>query len=214
VTLPPVQPVPDALAGIPQDGYTLGDPGAPVAIEAWEDFQCPYCLRWTVQIEPQVVEAFVRPGLARLTFRPLAFIGEESRWAAVAGDLAAEQDRFWTLQQQLFGNQLGENVGGFGLDRIIAAAGNADLDMAPFLDGLQLDKARARFAAILASSNPDAAALGINATPTVTVNGTIVESPDFGSISAAVAAALTSTAGASPAASPRAVPVVPSAPAG
>ncbi|MFN8621478.1 MAG: thioredoxin domain-containing protein [Chloroflexota bacterium] len=210
VTLPPVQAVPDALAGIPQSGYTLGDPNAPVTIEAWEDFQCPYCLRWTVQIEPQVIEAFVKPGLAKLTYRPLAFIGEESRWAAVAGDLAAEQDRFWTFQQQLFGNQLGENIGSFGLERLITAAENAGLDMKPFLDGLQLDQARERFAALMAKSNPDASALGINATPTITVNGVVVETPDFGSISSAVAAALSPAIGGSPAASP-AAPAIPSA---
>lgn len=208
VTLPPVTIAADRLAGIPQDGYVLGDPAAPVTIEAWEDFQCPYCLRWTAQVEPQLIDAYVRPGIAKLVYRPLSFIGEESRWAAVAADLAAEQDRFWLFHDQLYSNQLGENIGSYSLDRLVTMAQNAGLDMGPWLDGMQLDQARARYAALDAASRADAGALGINATPSIVVNGSLVEVPDFESISAAVAEAV-GVAGSSPATSP-AAPAIPS----
>ena len=202
VTLPPVvlpaDPTPVDLA----DGYSLGAADAPVTMEVWEDFQCPYCRRWTAQVEPAVIDAFIRTGQVRLTYRPLAFLGEESRWAAVAADLAAEQGLFWPLHDLLYANQLGENVGSFGLDRILVMAQAAGLDMDVFMEGLTLDNARERFAALEARSRTDATTLGINATPSVVVAGRLLATPDFDAISAAVQAALAaaSPAAASPAA--------------
>ena len=204
VTLPPIViPAARDTAGL-EDGYAIGSPDAPVTMEVWEDFQCPYCLRWTAQIEPQVMEAFVKPGLVRLTYRPMAFLGEESQCAAVAADIAAEQNRFWPLHDLFFANQRGENVGSFGLDRILEMAQAAGLDMDALTAGLQLDAARARYATLEAASRAGATALGIQATPSVVVNGALLASPDFATISAAVAQAL--GAGTSPAASPVASP--------
>ncbi len=190
VTLPPIVPpaitTPTELA----DGYTLGAADAPVGIEVWEDFQCPYCRRWTEQVKPLVVTELVETGKARLTFRTLAFLGEESRWAAVAGDLAAEQNRFWPMADLLFANQLGENIGTFSLDRLLAMAEAAGLDMEAFTDGLVLDAARARFARVEDAARGDAIALGISGTPSVVVNGVLLQSADFETIRAAVEAAL------------------------
>jgi protein-disulfide isomerase len=190
VTLPPIATPPVLTPVDLADGTSLGSPDAPVAIEVWEDFQCPYCQRFTFQIEPAIVDAYVSTGKARLTFRNLAFLGEESHWAAVAASLAADQGLFWPYHDYLFGNLLGENVGSYGLDRLLAIGEAVGLDMTAFRAGLVLDAARARFAEIDAQARTDAERLGISATPTVTVNGVPLESPDFETVSAAVDAAL------------------------
>lgn len=208
VTLPPIQPPSIPTPAELADGYSLGRADAPVTIEVWEDFQCPYCRRWTEQIKPQVVSDLVETGLVRLTFRPLAFLGEESRWAAVAADLAAEQNRFWPMQDLLYANQLGENIGTFSLDRILTMAEAAGLDMDAFREGLVLDAARERFARLEEASRLDASMLGINATPSVVVNGVLLESPDFPTIAAAVAAALPAE---TPGPSSATAPVIPPA---
>jgi len=206
VTLPPVVVAPARDTAAIEDGYSIGAPGAPVQMEVWEDFQCPYCARWTYQVEPLVLENLVKTGLVRLTFRPMAFLGEESRWAAVAADLAAEQDRFWPFHDLLFANQLGENVGGFGLDRLLTVGEAAGLDMEAYRAGLALDAARERFARIEAASAEGARALGITGTPSVVVNGRLLESPDFESIVAAVQVAVGVAGSPAPSAAPSPAP--------
>ena len=193
LTLAPLSPIvrpADRDPAIPSDGYALGAPDAPVTIEVYEDFQCPYCRLFTMQVEPQVTEAFVKPGTARLVFRDLPFLGEESRWAAVAGRLAAQQGRFWQLHDYLYANQLGENVGSFTPERLMTMAQAAGLDMEPFIAGLHVPAARALFADIQAEARTGATGLGITATPTVVVNGLPISTPYFASISAAVEVAL------------------------
>ena len=211
VTLPPIVAPSDSSPAALADGYTLGDPEAPVAIEVWEDFQCPYCRLFSQQVKPYLVETYIVPGKASLTFRNLAFLGEESHWAAVAADLAAEQDLFWPFHDYLFANQLGENVGSFGLERLLAIGEAVGLDMERFRAGLVLDAARERFARIDAEAQEDAAALGISSTPSIVLDGERLQFDSFDEAFAAIDAAVAAAEGAAPASS--SAPVGPVAPA-
>jgi protein-disulfide isomerase len=190
VTPPPLQEPPIWSPAELGDGFALGSPDAPVTIEVWEDFQCPFCQRFTFGVEPAIVEQYVETGDARLVFRNLAFLGDESHWAAVASSLAADQNKFWPFHDYLFANLLGENVGSYNLDRLQEMGEASGLDMEAFRSGLTLDNARERFAEIQAEASRDASALGINSTPTVTVNGVPLQSPDFEAVAAAVDVAL------------------------
>jgi protein-disulfide isomerase len=191
VTPPPVATpsafTPTELA----DGNALGREDAPVTVEVWADYQCPYCALFSQQIEPPLIAQYVETGKVRLVFRDLAFLGDESRWAAVAARLAEEQDAFWPYHDYLFANQLGENAGGFSVERLQEIASVVGLDRSAFDAGLQLDAARATFAQIRAEFEADAARLAIRSTPTVVVDGTRLEANDLATIRAAIDAALT-----------------------
>ena len=215
VTAPPIPPIvapATSVAGIPVDGYALGDAAAPVTVEVYEDFQCPYCHQFTLQVEPQIIDTYVRTGAARLVYRDLPFLGEESRWASVAGRLASQQGLFWPMHDYLFANQLGENAGSFTPDRLMAMAQAAGLDMSTFIAGMQVPAARALYAQIEAEAAQGATAMGVKATPTVIVDGVALASPDFATISAAIDAALAASAAASPSSSAQAPSPAPSAP--
>ena len=186
VTPPPIVTPPYWSPTDQVDGFTMGDPDAPVVVEVWEDFQCPYCQRFTYEIEPALVESYVQTGDVLLVFRNLAFLGDESHWAAVASSLAADQNMFWPFHDYLFANFGGNESGGFHIDRLLEMAEAAGLDMDQFREGLKLENARERWAEIEAASRAEAYAQGINATPTVVVNGVPLESPDFATISDAV----------------------------
>ena len=104
-------------------------------------------------------------------FRNLAFLGDESHWAAVASSLAADQNMFWPFHDYLFANFQGNESGAFRIDRLLEMGEAVGLDMDEFKAGLTLDNARERFAEIEAEARAEAYAQGINATPTVTVDG-------------------------------------------
>ncbi len=186
VTPPPVATPPIWSPTDQVDGFSMGHPDAPVVIEVWEDFQCPYCQRFTYEIEPLLVETYVESGDVRLVFRNLAFLGDESHWAAVAGSLAADQDMFWPFHDYLFANFGGNESGSFHIDRLLEMAEAIGLDMDQFREGLMLENARERWAEIDAVSRAEAYAQGISATPTIVVNGVPLTSPDFASISDAI----------------------------
>ncbi|HLY12795.1 MAG TPA: thioredoxin domain-containing protein [Candidatus Limnocylindrales bacterium] len=197
---PPANPV---AASIPRQGTILGSPSAPVRVDAWEDFQCPYCQIWTIQWEPHVVDDFVATGVVRYQFHDFSFIGsghtpDESLDAAVAASCASDQGKFWPYHDWLYANQnpAGENQGWFVRSRLDAIAQKVGLDQATF-DTCLADPAKP--AAIQAEQRAGAA-LGVTATPAIFVDGklqTLTTYPDFAAAIRALASAPAASSSAS-----------------
>lgn len=150
----------------------LGDPNAPIKIEEFSDFQCPYCDRFHKETEPQLVDTYVTNGTVYFVYRSFGdFIGPESQAAAEAAYCAGDQNKFWDYHDILFANQTGENVGAFTNRRLQAFAETLSLDMNAFNDCLNSGK----YADRVAQDKADGTAAGVTATPsfvlTYTVNG-------------------------------------------
>ena len=113
--LVPGKPVPGAaktlalFAGIPQRGLLLGAPGAPVTLVEFGDLQCPACATFAHKALPAIVSGYVRPGQVKLLFRPLAFIGPDSRRAAQMAVALGQQSRLWQFADLMYRNQGLEN---------------------------------------------------------------------------------------------------------
>ncbi|MHB8399639.1 MAG: DsbA family protein [Candidatus Limnocylindrales bacterium] len=186
-------------AGLEND-RTLGRPDAPVTVDLWTDFQCPYCAQFTQQIEPQLIRDFVVPGTVKLVAHDLSFIGaghtpDESNDAAVAARCAARQGRFWEYDEYLFWNQLGENVGSFTPPRLLAIASAVGLDTTAFTSCVADPSVLAAVTADTAAGT----AKGVTSTPTLFVNGTrLVGVPSYASLAATIRAAAGATSPASP----------------
>lgn len=88
------------------DGQAIGEPDARITLTAFEDFQCPFCLRFTLLNEPVIIEEYVLTGKVRFEFKHFPILGDESGAAAIAGSCAADQGRFWALHRRLFLAQL------------------------------------------------------------------------------------------------------------
>lgn len=185
--------VPTVVARPQVDGLTIGDPNAPVRIDVFEDFQCPACKRFTEQVEHQVIAELVQTGKAYYVFHNYAFLDrdsvtKESQRAALASLCANEQGRFWEYHDMLFANWNGENQGAFNDSRLSAFAATLKLDTQAFdacmSEGRYVDEVNAS----LDKGNQ----MGVQGTPSVFVNGTIVNPghvPSFDDIAAAVEAA-------------------------
>jgi protein-disulfide isomerase len=116
--------------GIPQDGATLGQADAPVEITEYGDMQCPACASSARNDIPNVVEEFVKPGIAKITFVPIAFLGDDSERGALGAQAAVLQDGLWPFITVLYHNQGSENSGWLTEDVMEAVAGAVGMDAA------------------------------------------------------------------------------------
>lgn len=155
------------------NGTALGEEGAPVLVEVWEDFQCPACKNYSTDIEPLIAENYVATGQVRYVFRQFPFLDErvpssnESQQSANASMCAAEQERFWDYHDMLFANWNGENRGAFSDKRLVAFAEALGLDMDRFNSCFQNNNYRDE----IAKDKADGQELGVTGTPSVFVDG-------------------------------------------
>jgi protein-disulfide isomerase len=177
ILLPTLAPVgdivvPEAYDYPTPDDHAIGDPNAPVVIEEFSDFQCPFCRRFHDDTFPQIVEEYVRTGKVYFVYRHFPIVdrndpAQESHAAAIASICAGRQNRFWDYQDVLFANQNGENIGDYTERRLEAMAGEIGLDVDAFNECYGSQDARAAVAAdtLLASQN------GLSSTPSFRING-------------------------------------------
>lgn len=166
------------------DENAMGDPGAPITIEEFSDFQCPYCERFHQETEPLLRQEYVEKGTVRFVYRSMGnFVSDniarakgtpaktESQDAAMAAYCAGDQNKFWDMHAHLFANTLGEDAGSFTDRRLKAIAAETGLDMSQFNSCYNSGKYRER----VQQDYEEGQAAGINGTPgflvTYTVNG-------------------------------------------
>jgi protein-disulfide isomerase len=168
------------------DGIMVGH--GPVRVDAFIDFLCPFCRRFELSAGP-ALSGLVSGGQISLVYHPMNFLDEASTTsystrAAAASGCAADRGRFAEYAHALFAGQPPEGGPGLtdaelaGLGRAVGlddAAFTTCVSEAPYLDWPPYVTARA-------------AALGVDATPTVLVAGALVR-PEARPIGAAVTAA-------------------------
>jgi protein-disulfide isomerase len=156
---PPIVPI----ISLPQSGVAIGAPTAPLTLEIWADFQCPYCGVFALQVGPWLEKNYIAPGKIRLVHRDLAFLGAESLDAAVVARYAATKGKFWELHSVLYQAQNGENKGAFARPKLIELAGLVGLDATAVKAALD-DPA---LIAAVQADNDEGAKFGIKSTPTL-----------------------------------------------
>ncbi|MEI8332887.1 MAG: thioredoxin domain-containing protein [Chloroflexota bacterium] len=160
---------PSASAGTGVIGAApvLGDPAAPILVEIWADYQCPYCGILTHAMEGALLRDYVDTGRIRLAYRDFAFLGQESLEAAAAARCAGEQGAYWRYHDLLFASQQGENQGAFASQNLLSLAGFAGLDREAFATCMNDSAVRAAVAADTEAGG----VIGVTSTPSVYVVG-------------------------------------------
>jgi protein-disulfide isomerase len=115
---PPPRPEPTAVAEveqiydlIPQDGVRLGSADAPATLIEFADLQCPFCARFSREVLPTVVGAYVARRRLAIELRIRAFLGRDSVRAAGAAAVAARSDRLFQFADLFYREQGLENSG-------------------------------------------------------------------------------------------------------
>ena len=99
------------LADVSERGITLGEEDAPVTLVEFADPQCPFCAQYTTEVQPDLVEKYVRAGDVKMELRLLTFIGPDSTRLANAAYAAADQDGLWAFTDLAYARQGAENTG-------------------------------------------------------------------------------------------------------
>lgn len=163
---------------------SVGDPNAPVKVEEFSDFQCPYCEQWHTKEEEAFYQKYVATGKVYFTYMPFSFLGNESVRAAEAAYCAMDQGKFWDYHDILFANQGAENSGAFSDSNLQSFARELKLDTTQFNQCFTGNK----YVQKVTDDVNYAKSKGINATPYFIVdNGQPI---DMNALTGAVDAAL------------------------
>ncbi len=135
-----------------------GDPGAPVTIVEFSDFDCPYCKQ-----EASVLSDLLARygGKVRLVYRDYPVHATAAR-AAEAARCAQDQGKFWEMHDWLF-----QNTDRRSADQYTQAAVTLGLDAADFKACLS----EGRNASRVAADQKAGAGYGVRGTPAFFVNG-------------------------------------------
>lgn len=157
----------------PKQTYTIADGDspargpaeAPITIVEFSDYQCPYCAR----AEPLVAEAVAAyPDQVRVVFKhyPLVSIHPQAMPAALAATAAGKQGKFWEMHEKLFANQRA-----LAPEQIREYARQLNLDLARFDADLASDEVKTAVRRDIALAQR----LGVRGTPTIFVNGRLLQ---------------------------------------
>jgi predicted DsbA family dithiol-disulfide isomerase len=140
---------------------SIGPAAAPVVLVEFSDFQCPYCKRFSATIK-EVLKQYGNK--VRLVFRqfPLTNIHANAQRAAEASLCADAQGRFWEMHDLLF-----ENQNSLKDEDLKSRASKLGLDIAAF--NACLDSKR--YGAKIDEDMRSAAAVGVDGTPALFING-------------------------------------------
>jgi protein-disulfide isomerase len=173
------------------NGVHLGDPNAPVKVDVFEDFRCSVCLYYSQNFEPQIIQTYVDTGKVYYTFHSFIVIDgndgtDASSRSANAAMCASEQGRFWDFHDTLFANQVSEDASLFTDVRLVAMAQNLNLDMTAFNQCYQAKK----YANQIQADISEAHTLNLTGTPSIVVDGKLLQIQTFNEVSTAIDAAL------------------------
>jgi protein-disulfide isomerase len=149
------------LNGIPQNGFTLGNPNAKVTLVEFADLRCPFCKEYTDGAFPTLVNDYVRSGKVKIEFRNFAILGPESEKAANAAAAAAKSNKAWNFIDLFYRNQGDEQtpyVTDAFIERIATGAG---LSPTPIVTASNADNPDPS----LAAANTEAQKYGFDSTP-------------------------------------------------
>jgi protein-disulfide isomerase len=168
----PVPASPGELASLergrtPEGYHYLGNPNAPVTILEFSDFLCTACAFHVEETEPKIIETYVASGKARIVYRHLLQLGEESLRAAEAAECAGDQGKFWEMRDAIYRNQVALYTTGDFDAALAYLAQTIDLDLNEYRVCMQSRTHRTRIEADFRAAQE----AGVRSRPVFDING-------------------------------------------
>ncbi|MCJ7738375.1 MAG: DsbA family protein, partial [Anaerolineae bacterium] len=178
--------------GFTDDGDPYqGDESAPVVVEEFSSYQCPFCAKYFQESYAQVIENYVETGQVRYIFRDYPLPTQaQSQLAAEAASCAgqtAESSAYWAMHDRLFASQAEWSGRTGAADIFTRYARELGIDETSFEECLASGATRVSIQADAAEGS----SRGVRGTPTVFINGqALVGAQPYATIARAIDAAL------------------------
>ena len=166
------------------DGNSLGDPNAPILLEVYSDFKCPACEFFYTTVEPQLIQNYVATGIVQYVFHTFGdrLNPPESGLTAQAVYCAEDQGKFWEMHNYIFTNFDYGTTKGFTDKILVTMAELIGIDENIFSECL----ANEVHAEDIINDVEEGRALGIPGTPSVIINGTLLDGFQYAEIEEAI----------------------------
>jgi len=160
-------------------GLPLGRDGAPVTVDVYEDFMCPFCGDFEAAAD-KTLEAYVASGDVQVHFNAVAYLDRFSdgsdystRAMNAVGVVLDEAGRAAAVEMHdaLYADQPAEGTSGLSDDQLVDRAVEAGADRAAVQGPIENRK----FEQWVENASDDANQRGVMSTPTVLVDGETVE---------------------------------------
>lgn len=177
----------DGDGGVPEPPVA-GDPDADVTVTVYDDFACPHCRTFKLEIYPQLVETYIDPGRIRFEQRDFP-IPVDGTWSWAVASAAREafesegDEAFWSFSTAMFERQTS-----YSYDTIEAVAEEQGLDAAAVREAAEDVTHRSTLEADKSYGREN----GVQGTPAIFVDGEQAElqALTFEQVSAPIDAAL------------------------
>jgi protein-disulfide isomerase len=183
-----------AVINGPGGGVLEGKPSAPVLVDEYGDFTCPICQRFQATMGPTIAR-LVQQGTIRFNYHPIALLlqnGQDPAQAAnaalSAGDVSPAD--FWRLHDALFANQEPEGAGQWTAQFLVDFGHQHGISSPAYDQGVT----SGTYLGFVNQITQQAQQRGIDATPTIFLNGQLQQNPDILTSPAAFQAAVTHAA--------------------
>ena len=171
-----------------QSGLVSAGTG-PVTVEVYLDYMCPVCKQFEASAQPTLDQLIVDNKI-RLVWHTLGFLDGQSTTkystrASSASACAADGGKLKEFGEALYARQPAEGGPGLTDDELISIGGQVGLNAPSFAQCVRDGK----YKTWVNHVNEAAAKRGVNGTPTVFINGKLIDDRTPAGIKAAVAAA-------------------------
>jgi len=160
---------------------TIGDPDAAVTVKVFEDFSCPHCANFSLNVFPRLREEYVSPGDVAYEHHDLPIpVSQEWSWA-VASAARSVQDQTDAEAFFAFAKACYENQGSYSMSLL------SDLGSDAGAEGCAVRAAanQETYRPVVEADRQRGIDMGAEGTPAVFVNGNQV-TPSYDAISAAI----------------------------
>ncbi len=159
--------------GVAVDRNTKGSADAPVTVTVFSDFECPACKSFATDAELAIDSEYVSKGLVQFVYKhfPLPQHNPSATQGALAAECAADQGQFWPMHDYLFQEAGKAGTSTFTLSRLRSMSDALGMDTAEFSSCVSQSK----YAQLVRDNIREGQQAGVNATPTILVNGQKVD---------------------------------------